>query len=302
MMTKQLKPLIYAGVFAAIGISANAVEAAETKMLELVGGLSISTPAREFAATFAPDGDSLYFNRSQEDGAWHIWVSEKRDGSYLEAEPIWFSDSRYADLDPFISRSGDRLYFSSDRPLPGSSSEKPTVDTNTWFAPKTENGWGTPVSAGDVVNSNASETFVSESAAGELLFARFGEGSGRARPSYLMLAKRTGDGFLPPALLETVPSGLRLTNPAISADGRLIVAAGSQGDSPKLYFSMKDDEGEWGEFRPLPAPVNLDGAVQFAPYISNDGKWLYFSSRGPEREGAGSDDIFRYPLRGLIGR
>lgn len=303
-MTKprQLIPLVFVGVIVVGGIEAGALETGQTTTPELIGGAAVSTPAREFAATLSPDGKSLYFNRSGENGAWHIWMSVKQGSSFSEAQPLWFSDPRYADLDPFVSRTGDRLYFSSDRPLPGSDSEEPTVDTNTWFAVKTKEGWGAPVFAGDVVNSEASETFVSESAAGELLFARFGEGKGRARPAYLMLAKRTGSGFSAPVQLETKPSGLRLTNPAISPDGKLIIAAGSQGDSPKLYFSRKEHAGNWEEFRALPAPVNVEGSVQFAPYISNDGKWLYFSSRGGEREGAGSDDIYRIPLPGLISQ
>ena len=268
---------------------------------ELVGQGVVSTPAREFAAALPPEGQSIYFNRSGENGEWHIWASSVVDDSFTPAEPLWFSDARYADLDPFVSRSGDRLYFSSDRPLPGSNSDERTVDTNTWYAPRTENGWGEPVFAGDAVNSSASETFVSESAAGELLFARFGEGEGRARPSYLMLAKRTENGFSEPVQIETQPTVLRLTNPAISPDGRLIVAAGTNGDRPKLYFSKKTDTGDWSEFRALPEPVNIEGAVQFAPYISNDGKWLYFSSSGEKRKGAGSDDIYRIPLPGLIG-
>ena len=226
--------------------------------------------------------------------------SKNADGGFQPAETIWFSDPRYVDLDPFVSRSGDRLYFSSDRPLPDSGTEEPTAETNTWFSPRVGDKWGAPQYAGAVVNNDASDTFVSESKDGQLLFARFGEGRGRERPAYLMIADRYQSDFAKPELIETQPSGLRLTNPAISPDGKMIVAAGSKGGSPKLYFSVRSADGQWSEFNVLPAPVNVPDAVQFAPYISNDGRWLYFSSSRSDGAGAGGDDIYRIPLDSLI--
>lgn len=260
----------------------------------------VATPAREFAATINPAGDKIYFNRSSETGAWHIWVSDFDGGEIDRAEPVSFSDPRYDDLDPFVSRSGDRLYFSSDRPLPGSNSSERTPDTNTWYAPWQGDGWGVPIYAGDAVNSGLSETYVSESAHGELIFARFGEGRGRARPAYLYIAERTETGFAEPVQVQAQPEGLRLTNPAISADGNLIVATGTDGGGPNLYVSRKGREGAWSPFTKLPSPVNIDGAGQFAPYISNDSDWLYFASDRNSNEEERNDDIFRVPLSGLL--
>lgn len=262
---------------------------------DIVGLGTISTPAREFAASLGPDGSELFFNRITEEAGIYIWVANL-NGDGKPARKIWFSDDRYSDVDPFVSRSGDRLYFSSDRPLPGSGSSEPTPDNNTWYSPRTESGWGEPRFAGAAVNSAASETFVSESARGELVFTRFGEGSGRARPAYLMIAKRNGDGFETPQRIETLPRDLRVSNPAVSPDGRLIVAAGTRGDAPKLYFSRKSPAGDWTQFRALNEVVNVPEGVQFAPYISNDGQWLYFSSERPAPDGAGDDDIYRVRL------
>lgn len=261
----------------------------------IVGLGTVSTPAREFATSLDPDGTNLYFNRITDEAGIYIWVAGL-GGDAKPARKIWFSDDRYGDVDPFVSRSGDRLYFSSDRPLPGSGSSEPTPDNNTWYAPKTESGWGEPQFAGPTVNSAASETFVSESAQGELVFTRFGEGSGRARPAYLMVAKRKGEGFEAPQRIETLPQGLRVSNPAVSPDGRLIVAAGTRGDAPKLYFSRKSQAGDWTPFRALTEAVNVPDGVQFAPYISNDGQWLYFSAERPAPDSAGDDDIYRVRL------
>lgn len=269
-------------------------------LLDLVGAGTVSTDAREFAASLSPDGGHMYFNRSSDSQSWHIWASERGEDGWLPASTLWFSDEHYSDVDPFVSRSGDRLYFSSDRPVPGTKSEDPTPDTNTWYAPRTKDGWGQPVYAGRAVNSSFSETFVSESAEGDLVYTRFGEGSGRDRPAYLMIARRDGAGFAPPRQITTAPDGLRVSNPAISADGRMIIAAGTQKDAPKLYYSRRLSADNWSPFKPLPAPINVLGGVQFAPYISNDGKWLYFSSEREAPAEAGSGDIYRVPLDQVV--
>lgn len=285
-----------AGAACALALQASYTSALSAEgEAEIVGLGTISTPAREFATSLDPDGAELFFNRITDEAGIYIWVANL-NGDGTPARKIWFSDDRYGDVDPFVSRSGDRLYFSSDRPLPGSGSSEPTPDNNTWYAPKTESGWGEPQSVGMGINSAASETFVSESAQGELVFTRFGEGSGRARPAYLMVAKRNGGDFETPQRIETMPRDLRVSNPAVSPDGRLIVAAGTRGDAPKLYFSRKSPAGDWMPFRALSEAVNAPDGVQFAPYISNDGQWLYFSSERPAPDGAGDDDIYRVRL------
>lgn len=268
----------------------------------LVGPGTVSTSVREFATSVSPDESTLYFNRAGNAGNWQIWASRVAGSAYQPPEELWFSDDRYDDVDPFISRTGDRLYFSSDRPLPGSDSTEPTPDMNTWYAPWGDGQWAEPVYAGAAVNTEASETFVSESAAGELVFARFGEGSGRARPAYLMMAPRAGEGFVAARQIETSPLGLRLTNPAISPDGKLIVASGTSSGAPtvRLYASRRSGSDIWSPFKPLAAPVNLPGVRSFAPYIANDGKTLFFASDRPSTRG-GSDDIYRIALSDALG-
>lgn len=257
----------------------------------------ISTPAREFATSFSPDGNTVYFNRKDDDDPdYHIWHAERSGDIWRPAKKIAFSKTGYADLDPFVSRSGDRLYFSSDRPLPDSTSIDPTPDTNTWYAPRTDGGWGEPVYAGNVVNSSASETFVSETENGTLVFTRFGEGEGRGRPAYLMMADRNGDAFENLRYVKTFPVAGRVTNPAISPDGKLIIAAGRtvSGIGPRLYFARKVTAAgaeTWSQFHPVPGLAAGTRTVDFAPYIANDGQTLYFGSDRAS-EGKRNDNIF----------
>lgn len=286
MMTVGLLTVFYIN-------TASAHESDQTALLVGVG--TVSTDAREFATSLSPDGKALYFNRSDIPGINQIWVSKKHAIEWGVAAKVWFSDNRYADVDPFVSRSGDRLYFSSDRPLPKATDATPTVDYNTWYAPMVNGAWAQPVYGGPTINSDADEVFISESANGQVLFARFGEGQGRARPTKLIIAQRNGEGFIDLQHIITSPASLRLSNPAISPDGKMIVAAGLAGGKPNLFYSRKTEGGDWQEFRLLPAPINHPDFGQFAPYIANDGKTLYFSSDRPA-DGADEDNVYRAGL------
>jgi hypothetical protein len=91
--------------------------------------------------------------------------------------------------------------------------------------------------------------------------------------------------------------------PALSPDGReLFFASDRPGGygGVDLYVSRRNASGRWGN------PVNLGPAVntpcdELTPFISSDGRWLYFSSSGHAT--VGGYDIFRAPVsRGEVGR
>ncbi len=56
-----------------------------------------------------------------------------------------------------------------------------------------------------------------------------------------------------------------------------------------LYVTRKDDMGRWGELVNLGKTVNT-GRAEFAPFLSDDKKTLYFSSYG--HKGLGDADVF----------
>lgn len=267
------------------------LHAADLSEPVLVGAGNVSSAAREFATSLSPDGQTLYFNRASASGAWHIWMSRQTDGVWAEPRVAPFSDDRYSDVDPFVSRAGDRLYFSSDRPLPGSNTEAPTADNNTWFAARNGEAWGAPQFAGKTINGVASETFFSESDTNIAVFTRFGEGDGRARPAYLMTAQRSASTFSAVVQIPVLPARVRISNPSIAPSGKLIVAAGRAGGSTDLYYAQKDSNGTWSAFQRLKAPINTTEHAEYAPYISNDGHTLYFSSDRPSVAG-GEGDIY----------
>ena len=260
-----------------------------------VGPGKISTDAVEFVFTLTPDRQTAYFNRVGQDGHIAIWTSRRdpESGDWGESAKLAFTDLRYNDVDPFVSRDGSRLFFSSNRPRPDAGADAPSEDMNTWVSARMPDGsWDAPIMASETINSGRDEVFTSLDEAGTLYFTRFGEGAGRDRPAMLMSAAREGEGFAPAGEIPVEPAGLRLSNPAISADGTLLVGAAADGGPPDLWWSRKLEDG-WRHFVKLPPPLNT-AAGEFAPYL-DAADMLYFTS---DRDG--NRDIYAIPF-GEIG-
>jgi tetratricopeptide (TPR) repeat protein len=96
------------------------------------------------------------------------------------------------------------------------------------------------------------------------------------------------------ALSKEINSKSNETHASLSADGQALYFTsdrkGGEGDMD-IYRSEPDAKGVWGK------PVNLGSAIntpfnEETPFITFDGKMLYFSSEG--HDGIGGYDIFRY--------
>lgn len=94
---------------------------------------SLSDEHWQWRITFTPDGSTAYFAVSEgffpaTRSARIVVAHRTEEGSWSEPEIAAFS-GQHADMDPFITPDGRRLYFSSDRPVDGESRD----DMNIWF-------------------------------------------------------------------------------------------------------------------------------------------------------------------------
>lgn len=250
----------------------------------------ISDARYQWRITFTPDGRTAYFTASE--GFFPItrqatiYVSHLRGGAWSTPEVAPFS-GQYADIDPFITPDGRRLYFSSIRPVNGVA----RGDVDVWMVERTPRGWSAPIHLGPEVNTpDADELYPSASADGTLYFA-----SGPLFPQAgkhfdIYRAQRRGRGFAPRqalgAAINTQPvagGGLQDAwefNPEITPDGRTLVFASLRpggyglGD---LYVSHLR-RGAWTPARNLGPLVNT-AADEYHPTLSRDRRTLYFVRR-----------------------
>ncbi len=253
----------------------------------------ISGPQEQWRITFTPDGRTAYFASSPQffpiTRQATIYVSRFVDGAWTTPEVAPFS-GQYSDIDPFITPDGQRLYFSSIRPVDGVL----RGDIDIWYVELTAHGWGEPIRLGPEVNSDADELYPSADASGTLYFASGPPFPQPGRDFDIYRAERRGEGFAPrealPAAVNTSPvpgGGVQDAwefNPEISVDGRMLIFTSLRpggyglGD---LYVSYLD-HGEWTPARNLGPLVNT-ASDEYHPTLSRNGQHLWFVRRIPAR-------------------
>ena len=247
----------------------------------------ISDANRQWRITFTADGKTAYFSESEgffpaTRQAW-IYVTHLVDGAWTTPEPASFSGT-YSDIDPFITPDGQRLYFSSIRPVDGVT----RGDIDIWYVERTPDGWGEPVRLGDEVNGPLDELYPSASARGDLYFAAGPFGPTPSTDWNIYVAERAGakGTFAPRQPIAAVNTDLPWNpanptadwefNPEISIDGRTLVFTslrpGGYGYGD-LYVSEYRD-GAWTAPRNLGPAVNT-AADEYHPTLTRDGV-LYF--------------------------
>jgi hypothetical protein len=228
----------------------------------------------EFAISFAADGNVAYFDRANADRSkLMIVASAFANGAWQPAAALPWSTGEFRDVDPFVF--GDRVYFSSNRPRPGSTA----TDFDTWYVVRTGATWGEPVHVDGAPSGPGNQVFVSIARDGTLYFQSDASGGGD-----IYRASR-GAGAIPypaAAPIEELSTSVSEGNPAISPDGTLLVFVsdreGGLGGAD-LYASQFRD-GAWSPARNLGEVVNSSFG-DFAPAFSPDGKYLFFTSERP---------------------
>ncbi len=255
-----------------------AVPTAAIPRAEILGAGTVSTEAPEFAVSVDAGGEELYFNRASADRSELVILSSRhQDGAWSDAEAVPFSTGVYRDVDPFVTADGSRLYFSSNRPAAG---ETEPGDFDIWLVERTAGGgWGEPVGLGAPVNSAATEIYSTLTKNGNLYF-----GSDRDGEYGLYRSEFVDGAFVEPERLVFGDGDAwsDVSNPAIAPDESFLIFSAERDDGlggSDLYLSFQQEAG-WSPPLRLDAPVS-SAFADFAPTISWDGRFLYWTSERP---------------------
>lgn len=248
---------------------------------------AVSSELPEFATTINAEQTELFFNRTNEDRSqMQLMVASATDQGWTQGQALGFSDGTYRDVDPFLSPDGNRLYFSSTRPLHDSL---PGGDYNIWYTDRLPTGWSTPKSVGVPLNSDSTDIFMTMSNTGYAYVLSERNGQRKLWRSHY----RKGH-FSKPELLTLFLRGqpVYASNPCIAPDDSfLIVTAKDPNGEGGANLFVSYHQGEtWGELINLGPTVN-SRYTEFAPGLSKDGRWLYFTSERPGVVGEQPDGI-----------
>lgn len=223
----------------------------------------ITVPNDESTPTFTADGKTLYLCNNMK-----ICVSKWENGKWTSPQLISFS-GQFMDWDPFLSPDGKRLIFVSNRPVPGAPAGQ--KNNHLWYVDLLANGvWSDVHHLEEPVNVNGVVAYgPSLTRLGTVSFCSRNRDGNKGMGGYW--AKWAGDHYEKPQQLK-LNGDSDIYDPFISADERYLIFA-SGGD---LYISYRKGEN-WSQGQKLGPQVN-DGGQNGSPYVSPDGKTLYYSS------------------------
>ena len=251
-----------------------------------------------FASTFTPDGHTVVFTKAATGRPLTLMWSRWRGERWTTPETMPFSGT-YRDLDPAFSPDGRRLYFSSRRPPTGTPGDTATLD-DTWYVDRVLDGWGEPVRVAGAVNSDTLDMYPSVARSGALYFDSM---RSQGRRAYRAPAL-PGGGWGEPVLLDSAINGdSGASNLFVDPDERYVIFAsarpGGEG-AADLHISRRTASG-WSPARNLGAAINT-AATEFCPFVSHDGRYLFFTRAVP-REGAPPErNIYVVRLDALLRR
>ena len=219
-----------------------------------------------------------------------------------KVENMAFFNSKESDFCPaFSDKKSNKIMFTSTRQGSTGIIDESTGQTHSDLFETTldKNGkWSTPVPVGLPINTEVNEGTAVVSKKGDvMIFSRVLEAKGKKERPNLYQSKKAGAGWGDATLISFCTDSVNFTHPTLSFDGNTMYFASNmagtlgKGDIWMSHFDKKAKD--WG------TPINLGSIINTAgtecyPYLTEDGKTLYFSSDA--HIGLGGLDIFKVAL------
>lgn len=243
----------------------------------------ISTDSYEFAITFSPEMDQMYFTRRKPEEDNEIYAMKLVDGKWSEPESAFFTATEGWDFEPHINPKGDKLYFGSTRPLNDSIE---STGLYQWYSEKNVSGWSKPMPLEKPFVDKSVIMYLTSSENGNLYFTT-GE-KGDAPEDWVIYKSVKEDGQY---------KSIKRMGKAINASGKWIAHSFIAPDESYMIYDFKSDlgfgksdlyisfnkNGTWTEPYNMGSKINTN-QTEMAASVSPDGKYLFFH-RGGEDHG-----------------
>ncbi|MCP4545023.1 MAG: hypothetical protein GY835_01000 [bacterium] len=236
----------------------------------------ISTSTDDWALTFSPDGDEIYYTVTGRSRP--AIASLKLEGDRWRGPEIVPFSGRYSDMMPVISADGQHLIFVSYRPTGPQDDQR---DAGIWRVSRQGDGWGEPhLLPGAVNREGEHETWPTLAANGDLYFAMNREDS---QGDFDLYVSHLVDGLYtePENLGAPVNTALGEYCPLIHPNGDWLIfevvdGPGGLGKGD-MWIAEHESDGSWSAPRNLGQAFN-SRAHDCNPRLSPDGSLLFFQS------------------------
>lgn len=238
----------------------------------------VSMPGQfEFGTVFSKNRSEFYYGVTI-DGKAETRMMKFENGSWSSPVAILVHDV-YSYNDPFLSPDEKKLFFISDRTPSG---QGPKKDYDIWYIERQAGKWTEPINAGKNINSEKNEYYISFTKSGKMYFSsNIGDKEGKNNFDIYSSELRSGE-FQAAVRLDSGVNSLHYeADVFVSPDESYVVFAanrpGGRGRGD-LHVSFRGPDGKWSASRSLDV-INTE-TNDFCPYVSPDGKYLFYASRG----------------------
>jgi tetratricopeptide (TPR) repeat protein len=239
------------------------------KPVKFAPGVISTDRVQERDVAMSPDLKEFYFTRQGK-----IQCTRLVNGAWTAPETAPFVGD-YLSFEPFVTSDNSRLYYISQRPLAGVGEREPW---QIWFVGRTPNGWSEPrrlTTGGEFYPSLARDGSMYVTSVDNDLYR------GIVANDQLQNLERLSDSINTPA---------DEYNAFVAPDGNYLLLTsfgyGPDYGAGDLYVSFRKPDSSWGRPRNMGFGINTT-TREYCPYVSPDGKYLFFSSRRD-----GSEDIY----------
>lgn len=232
----------------------------------------------EYGSVFNEDWDEFYFGVDLE-GRAEIRYTELIDNEWTIPQTI-ITNEKYSYNDPYLSPDEKRLYYISDMPR----NETDTIaDYDIWYSTRLENGWSSPINAGNKINTDRNEFYISFADNGTMYFASHRDKEiDRTHDLDIYCSKNVaGDFQNPEKLSDAINSRAYEADVFIAPDESYIIFCSARrsglgrGD---LYVSFKDKDNKWTDAVIMGDPISTPDH-ELCPFVSKDGKYFFYTSK-----------------------
>ena len=208
-------------------------------------------------------------------------------------------NSEFSELNPVISPDGRTLYFGrKNHPANRygvKGSETISGSQDIWFSEKVGDTWSSARRLSEVLNRDQYNTILSISPDGQTILLKGAYVNGAYETRGFSISNKTTAGWTVPVKVD-IPGYEQMSKGKneygyLTMDGKAILLAFARkknSEDDDLYISFFED-GRWTRPLELGEEINTKYS-ETTPFLSADGKTLYFSSDRPG--GQGSQDIY----------
>ena len=257
----------------------------------------VSTGWSDRDLIISPDGTEIYFGMLDRAGVF-VRCTRLVDGRWTEPViPSFATDPTLPVLEMSLTADGRTIMFLSTLPIEGETRRPGWANQNIFACDRDGDGWGEPYPIAGAVNTTDNEYYPSLTDDGTLYYTHHRRGE----PAKLWRSRLVDGRYDEPERLPERINGVgNVYNAFIARDeSYLIMCIGGAEENlgPADYWvSFRNAEDRWSEAVNLGPKINDPDSGAGSAWVSNDGKYLFYSATH-----AASGDFFPDGIKTLDG-